>query len=577
MSSDAADRGETFSLPAGTVTFLLSEVAGPVGDCEEDPQAMVKALARHDDLLADAVGRHGGVRPVGQGEGNTAIAAFSRASDALAAAVELQVALRVEPWPSGAAVTVRIGLHTGEAQLRDDGNYFGQAVNRCARLRALAHGGQVVVSRPVHDLVADRLPAGVELRDLGSHRLRDLGRPEHVFQVVHPGLRDDFPPLLSLDAVANNLPLQLTTFVGRDRELQELRRLMDGERIVTLTGSGGCGKTRLALQAAVERLDRHPDGVWFVELAPMGDATSVARVVAAALRIAEEPDRPLTFTLADRLHDRDLLVVFDNCEHVLTEVASLADTLLRSCPRLRLVATSRQPLNVAGEAPWRVPSLDLPLAGDDEPEPVHALEKYDAVRLFVDRATRARSNFRLTRRNVAAVVHLCRRVDGIPLAIELAAARTRTLTPHQILRGLDDRFRLLTGGAGTLLPRQQTLRASVDWSHDLLDERERTLFRRLSTFAGGFTLDAAKAVCTGEGLDESDILDVLSNLVDRSLVLLDDTGCEPRFVILETIREYGRERLEAVGEDVQFRDRHLDHFATLAGEAAPSLLTGEQA
>ncbi len=574
MSNEAAERGETFALPTGTVTFLLTDIAGSTRGWEDDPQAMAKAVARHYDLIAEAVGRYGGVRPVEQGEGDSVVAAFSRASDALAAAVDAQMAFGVEPWPEGAEIAIRIGLHTGEAQLRDEGNYFGQAVNRCARLRTLAHGGQVVVSRAVHDLVADRLPAGVGLRDLGTHRLRDLGRPEHVFQVVHSALRDDFPPLVSLDAVPNNLPIQLTTFVGRDRELQELRRLLDSSRLVTLTGSGGCGKTRLALQTAVERLDRHVDGVWYIELAPVGETTSVARVVADVLRIADEPDRSVTATLTERLRDRDLLVVLDNCEHLLAEATSLTDALLRACPQVRLLTTSRQPLNVAGEAPWRVPSLDLP--GGGEPEPIDALGRYDAVRLFVDRATRARSNFRLTDRNSAAVVQLCRRLDGIPLAIELAAALSRALTPEQILTGLDDRFRLLTGGAAALLPRQQTLRASVDWSHNLLDDGERTLFRRLSTFSGGFTLDAAEAVCAAEGLETADILTLLAKLVDRSLVLLDDVGAEPRYALLETIKEYGRERLEEAGEDVGNRDRHLDHFAALVRQTAPALLNAQQ-
>lgn len=569
------DRGETFALPAGTVTFLLTDIVGSTRGWEDAPLAMAKAVARHYDLVAEAVGRHGGVRPIEQGEGDSVVGAFSRASDALAAAAEAQIALGSEAWPEGADISVRMGLHTGEAQLRDEGNYFGQTVNRCARLRALAHGGQVVVSRAVHDLVADRLPPGVELRDLGVHRLRDLGRPEHVFQVVHPEMRDDFPALVSLDAVPNNLPLQLTTFVGRELEMRELQGLLDRSRLVTLTGSGGCGKTRLALQAAVERLDRHLDGTWYVELAPLGDSTSVARVVADVLRIAEDPDQPATVTLVERLRDRDLLLVLDNCEHLLAEATSLADAVLRACPQVRILATSRQPLNVAGEAPWRVPSLELPVAGDGdgEPEPIDALANYDAVRLFIDRATRARSNFRVTERNAAAVVQLCRRLGGIPLAIELAAARARTLTPEQLLNGLADRFRLLTGGADALLPRQQTLRASVDWSHDLLEEGERTLFRRLSGFAGGFTLDAAETVCAGDGLDQAEILDLLSNLVDRSLVLVDDIAAEPRYTLLETIKEYGRERLEAADEDVRIRDRHLDHFATLARHAAPALHT----
>lgn len=574
MSEIRVDEEAAFALPVGTVTFLLTDIAGSTSMWEADPTSAAKAVARHYDLIAEAVGRHGGVRPVEQGEGDSVVAAFARASDGLAAALEAQQALHLELWPEGVKLAVRMALHTGEAQLRDKGNYFGQAVNRCARVRALAHGGQVVLSRATHDLVADRLPSGVILRDLGTHRLRDLGRPEHVFQLCHPDLPDAFPALVSLDAVANNLPIQLTSFVGRAPELLELRGLLDSTRLLTFTGSGGCGKTRLALQAAAERFDHHPDGIWYIELAPLGETTSVARTIADALNIPEEADRQVVDTVTERMRDWHAMVLIDNCEHLLAQAAAVIDDILRSCPAVQVVATSREPLNLAGEVPWRVPSLTLP--GEGEPEPLDALVEYDAVRLFVERATKTRPNFRLTEANASAVAQLCRRLDGIPLAIELAAARTRALSPEQIVRGLDDRFRLLTGGARTLLPRQQTLRASVDWSHHLLSEPEQAVFRRLSVFAGGFTLDAAEAVASGGAIERFEVLDLLAQLVDRSLVQTDDTSVDVRYRLLETIKQYGRERIEEADELTPTRDAHLTWFAGLADRARPCLITGEQ-
>ncbi|MHB8465579.1 MAG: helix-turn-helix transcriptional regulator [Acidimicrobiales bacterium] len=572
--SDHSSSQETFSLPVGTVTFLLTDIAGSTRLWESDSVGMAKAVARHYELLADAVGRHGGVRPVEQGEGDSIVAAFSRASDALAAAFDVQRAIGAERWPDGIDLQVRIALHAGEAQLRDEGNYFGQTVIRCARLRALAHGGQVVVSRAVHDLVADRLPPGVVLRDLGSHRLRDLGRPEQVFQLWHPGLLAEFPPLVSLDAVPNNLPAQLSSFVGREREMREIHELLDQARLVTLTGSGGCGKTRLALQVAVERLDEFPDGVWYVELAPLGETTSVARTVASVLNLSEEPERPIVETLVDRLRDLRLLLIVDNCEHLLAECASVVERVLHTCAGIHVLATSRALLNVDGETPWRVPSLGLP--ADGEPAAIDVLTGCDAVRLFVERATRSRPNFVVTGDNASVVAEVCRRLDGIPLAIELAAARIRVMAPDQILRGLDDRFRLLTGGSRTLLPRQQTLRASVDWSHHLLNAQEQTLLRRLSTFAGGFTLDAAEAVGAADDLDAYEVLDVLTQLVDRSLVQVDDLGADVRYRMLETIKQYAREQLEAADEQDATRDRHLGWFVRLADQARPGLIGREQ-
>jgi predicted ATPase/DNA-binding CsgD family transcriptional regulator len=512
---------------------------------------MGRAVGRHYELLDEAIRAHRGVRPVEQGEGDSVVGAFGRASDALAAALDAQRALVGEPWPEAAQLRVRMAVHTGEAELRGEGNYFGPAVIRCARLRAIAHGGQVVVSQPTADLVVGRLPEGASLADLGSHRLKDLGRPEQVFELRHPDLPGGFGPLSSLDAFPNNLPVQLTTFVGRRHELGEAAELLASTRLLSLTGVGGCGKTRLALQLAADVAENYPGGVWLVELAPVADPGRVAGSIAAALG-ERDAGAETVEAIVSRLHADVALLILDNCEHLLDAVAGLADVLLRRCPRLVIVATTREPLGVPGETGWRVPSLSLP--GRFEPVEVEALSQFDAVRLFLDRAARSRPNFVLGVENAPFVAQVCARLDGIPLAIELAAARVRAMTVEQVAAGLDDRFRLLTGGARTVLPRQQTLQASVDWGYGLLGDAERVVFRRLSVFAGGFSLDAAERVVAGDGLEPVAVLDLLLGLVDKSMVLADDTG---RYRLLETLRQYGAARLLDAGETPAVRDRHL--------------------
>jgi class 3 adenylate cyclase len=469
----------------------LTDIEGSTRGWETAPEVMGRAVGRHYALLDEAVTAHHGVRPVEQGEGDSVVGAFARASDAVAAALAAQRALVSEAWPEGGHLRVRMAVHTGEAELRGEGNYFGPAVIRCARLRAIAHGGQVLVSQASADLVVDRLPDGASLADLGSHRLRDLGRPERVFELRHSDLPGGFGPLRSLDVLPNNLPVQLTTFVGRRQELAEVTGLLASTRLLSLTGAGGCGKTRLALQLAAEVAEHFPGGVWLVELASVSDPDRVAAAVAGAVG-ERDGGGDVVETIVGRLGAEAALVVLDNCEHVLGSVAALADLLLRRCPRLVMVATSREPLGVPGETGWRVPSLSLP--GRFEPIEVEALSQFDAVRLFLDRAAKARPNFVLGTANAPAIAQLCSRLDGIPLAIELAAARVRGMTVEQVAAGLDDRFRLLTGGARTVLPRQQTLQASVDWGFALLSEPERVVFRRLAVFAGGFSLDAAERV-----------------------------------------------------------------------------------
>jgi predicted ATPase/class 3 adenylate cyclase len=560
-----------FQLPVGTVTFLLTDVEGSTRLWETAPQAMRAAIARHYEMLDAVISRYGGVRPVEQGEGDSVVAAFARASDAVAAALDAQRAFVRELWPEGASVRVRIALHTGEAQQRDEGNYFGQTIIRCARLRAIAHGGQIVVSRTTRDLSLDRLPEDVQLVDLGVHRLRDLGRPEQVFGLVHPELPAEFPPLRSLQSMPTNLPSELTSFVGRQHELTQIGQLLGQIRLLTLTGAGGCGKTRLALQAAADALDSYPNGVWWVELAPVEDPALIPAAVISALGLREAPGRSLLDMLVEYLAARQVLLVLDNCEHLVEACAALVDALLRGCASLTVLATSRAPLGVPGEIAWRVPSMAVPA----EPlrQPIESLRQFDAVSLFIDRAQQVRPNFAITADTAPAMAQICSDLDGIPLAIELAAARVRMMTLDQICRALRDRFHLLTGGARTVMARQQTLQASLDWSHELLSTDERTLLRRLSVFVGGWTLEAAEQVCSGEDLDRYAVLDLLTALVDKSLVSTDEHGAEMRFRLLETVRQYSTARLIDAGELDHLRKRHLAYYLVLAEQAGSQILS----
>src|SRR5579884_2058809 len=568
-------------LPSGTVTFLFTDIEGSTKLWEECPEAMRQALARHDALAASIIEQHEGLLVKSRGEGDSLFCVFARATDAVAAACALQQAFVSEPWPAEAPLRVRMALHTGEADLRE-GDYYGSAVNRCARLRAIGHGGQVLLSQAARDL----LPPDAPLMDKGSHRLKDLQQPEHVFQLAAPDLPSEFPPLRSLRNT--NLPVQTTSFIGREQEMAQLKRLFSSTRLLTLTGIGGCGKTRLALQVAADLLEDYPDGAWLVELAALSEGSPVPQSVASALGLREEPGRSLTQTLIDYLQSRSLLLILDNCEHLVAACASLAETLLRSSPNVKLLATSREALNVPGETTYRVPSLlppDPERLPSEEKDLAAALMDYDAVRLFVERACSHRSEFALTRQNGPAVAEICHQLDGIPLAIELAAARIRAMAVEKIAERLDDRFRLLTGGARTVLPRQQTLRALIDWSYDLLDARERTLLQRLGVFAGGWSLDSAEAVCAdrpGEGdleagFEEWEVLDLLQSLVDKSLVLYEEREAEGRYRLFESVRHYALGKLSAAGDAERVRDRHADHFLDQARARSGLLESAEDA
>lgn len=557
-------------LPGGTITFLFTDVEGSTRLLQHLKADYAPLLDEQQRILRQAIAHHAG--QVVDTQGDSFFAAFSRALDALHAVIEAQNELATHAWPDGADVRVRMALHTGEPLIAGD-RYIGMDVHRAARIGAAGHGGQVLLSQTTRDLVDGELPAGVTLRDLGEHRLKDLRRPNHLFQLVIADLPSEFPPLKTLDARPNNLPLQLTSFIGRDRELGEVKRLLAATRLLTLSGVGGTGKTRLALQAAAELLEEFQHGVWLVELAPVADPELVPQTVASALELRELAGRSATEALADFLEPRELLLLLDNCEHLLEASARFAEPLLRHCPRLRILTTSREPLGIAGEVIWSVPSLSLPHG--PVPSSPAELEQFEAVRLFTERARAVQPNFALGSANAAAVAQVCLRLDGIPLALELAAARVRGMGVEQIAARLDNRFRLLTGGSRTALPRQQTLGALIDWSYDLLTEAERRLFRRLAVFAGPFPLDAVEAVCGG-GADESfDTLDLLLRLVDKSLVLTEERHGETFYRLLETIRQYGREKLLASGEAEPVGDRHAQYFLRLA-EASDRALRGPE-
>ena len=542
-------------LPTGTVTLLLADVEGSTGLWETQPDEMTAAVACLDRRLGELLAAHAGVRPVEQGEGDSFVVAFARASEAVACALELQRA------PLG-PIRLRIGVHTGEVQLRDEGNYIGPTINRTARLRDLAHGGQTVLSGTTEDLVVDALPPDAWLTDLGKHELRGVARPERVVQLRHPDIRNDFPPLRTSKAVATeHLPVQLTSFVGRGAEIEAVRQTLATDRSVTLTGAGGVGKTRLAIQVAGQVATDFAEGVFYVDLAPIADPDLVPVAVAGALGLADQPGRSATDAVIRFVSDRRLLVVLDNCEHVLDASAELITAVLSACPGVSLLATSREPIGVDGEVTWRVPSLSV----DDE-----------AVELFADRARRARSDFDMTDDDAHAVREICRRLDGMPLAIELAAARVRALSLDEIVDSLHGRFRLLIGGRRTAVRRQQTLRASVDWSHALLTEPERALFRRLAPFMGGFDLAAARAVAGDSEVERFQVLDQLTLLVDKSLVVAESASGRTRYRLLETVRQYALEKLGESGEADAVRARHRDHYTAMAALLDAPAATGHQ-
>jgi predicted ATPase/class 3 adenylate cyclase len=551
-------------LPTGTVTFLFSDIEGSTVRWERAPVAMQEALARHDRLLKAAIVENDGY--VFKTIGDAFCAVFSRSESAIAAALAIESSLAHEDFSAVDGIRVRIALHSGTADERDD-DYFGPVVNRVARLLSVAHGGQIVVSGVAADLAVGGLPTAASLRDMGEHRLKDLTTPERVYQLLAPGLADDFPPLRSLGTYPNNLPVQLTSFVGRDHEVAEIGALLGKSRLVTLVGAGGVGKTRIALQAAANILESYPDGVWIVELAPLTDPRFIPGAVASALGITLPQEGDPIAVLCAALRPKTAFVILDNCEHVIHEVAQGVATVLRECPNLKLLATSRERLGINGEQAYRMPTLRFPKAHDIETLDAASAMSYGAVALFVDRARSSDHRFSLTDENARFVGEIVQRLDGIALAIELAAPRVKMLSLAQLRQKLDERFRLLTGGNREALPRQKTLRALIDWSYDLLDGRERALFRRTGMFVNGFSLEAAGTVASDEDLDEFEALDALSSLVDKSLVTAEIEADATRYTLLESTRAYALEKLSEAKEQEELAKRHALYFAQLARDA----------
>jgi predicted ATPase/class 3 adenylate cyclase len=542
--------------PSGTVTFLFTDIEGSTRLWQQDEEVMRVAVARHDELLREVVRKHGGW--VFSSSGDGLAAAFSSASSAVAAALAAQGALAAEAWPPATPIRVRMGLHTGEAERRDE-DYFGSAVNRAARLMAVGSGGQVLCSAATAGLVEGE----VALVNLGEHRLRDLDRPMRVFQLGE----QRFPPLRSLDSFPGNLPLQLSSFIGREHDVERVASALVESRSVTLTGVGGVGKTRLALQVAAEVVPRFAHGAWLVELGGLTDPDGLEGAVAAALGVGPQPFQELGTTLLNFIRERRMLLLLDNCEHLLDAAARFADRALRDAAELTVLATSREALGLAGERVCGVPPLELPSSAPG----AAPSEACASVALFVDRARAARAEFALGQDTWPSVAQICARLDGIPLAIELAAARIRSMGAGEILQRLDQRFQLLTGGMRQSADRHQTLRRAIDWSYDLLTPAEQTLLQRLAVCAGGFDLAAAEAIGPYAGADRWETDDLLARLVERSLVVLDDAGRRTRYRMLETIRDYAVERLvDARGAD-DARAAHAEYFARFAQVAGAGL------
>ena len=556
-------------LPSGTVTFLFTDIEGSTKLAQQYPDAMPVLLARHHEILRQAVQVQNGY--IFQNEGDSLAVAFHSALDALNAASNAQRMLQSENW-SPSPIKVRMGIHTGAAKLNDSTAptiYTGYTtLAMTSRVMSAGHGGQILLSGATYELVHNSLPANTELIDLGEKRLKDLLQLEHLYQLNTAGLPTSFPTLKTLDISLTNLPSQLSTFLGREKEVEQIKQRLEKNRLVTLTGSGGVGKTRLSIQVATELLNDYPNGVWLVELAPITDSGLVAQTVCATLEIAPQGNTPALRVLTEYLKQKKILLVVDNCEHLIDACAQLCETLVHMCPNLWIVTSSREALGVEGENAYRVPSLSLPNPHDK----LEMIEKSEAVKLFIERANTVLPGFGLTSINAPVIAQICQRLDGIALAIELAASRVKLLKVEQIAARLDDAFRLLTGGSRTALPRQQTLRALIDWSYNLLSDEEKTVMRRLSVFVGGWALEAAESVC-----DNTNMLDLLTHLVDKSLISVDlEHEYEPRYYLLETIRQYAREKLTESGESEILRNRHMAYFCRLIERFEPGLRGSDQ-
>jgi predicted ATPase len=528
---------------------------------EQDPEAMKAAMVRHDEILEKTVAAHRGHVFARMGDGMAT--AFATARDAVSAAARFQQALAAEPWDTAGPLRARIGLHTDEAVIVDDTGYASLPINRCSRLMTAAHGGQTVVSGATEMLLRGQLTDGMLLVDLGEHRLRDLGRPTRIFELIRDGDREDFPPLRTLDSFPGNLPAQVSSFIGRQNDVSRVVAALDTSRVVTVTGVGGVGKTRLALQVAADVLPRYRDGAWLVELAPVRDPDGVSQAVAAVFRVTSPGGESLEDALIEMLAQKRLLFLMDNCEHVLGAVARLVDRIERRCPGVVVLATSREGMAIAGEQLIALP----PLAVGEPDDGIERLLKSDAISLFIERARQVKADFALTRSNARAVVEVCRRLDGVALAIELAAARVIAMSPAELVERLDRRFHVLAGARRGAVERHATLRAAIDWSYDLLDDAEQRLLARMSVFSGGCTLQAIEDICSGDPVEREAVMDLVAGLVARSLVVAEDGDHGTRYRLLETIRQYGEERLADLGETDQLLATHARFYASLSARA----------
>ena len=554
--------------PTGVVTFLFSDVEGSTKLAQTHPQTMPDALAVHHGLMKQAIDKHCGF--IFKTVGDSFCCAFGSPADAVKAAVDAQKAISSAEWKD-AVIKVRMGIHCGEA-VWNGNDYTGYVtLARTQRIMSSACGEQIVTSGIVYSDAADFLPSSVSFRDLGERRLKDLNQPVRLYQVCAEGLRDEFPPLNTLDARPNNLPFQLSRFVGREKEKEDIKDLLKTYPLLTLVGAGGTGKTRLALQAAAEVIDEFEGGIWFVELATVSEPEYVIPEIMSVLGLSPDGKSAPADILKNYLREKEILIILDNCEHVINETAGISQQLLSSCPKLKILASSREALKIGGERTYHLPSMSLPdvrRSYDSE-----SLSQFESVQLFIDRSLGVNPKFEITNENIPAVAQLCNDLDGIPLAIELAAARMNVLSVEKILERLSDRFKLLTGGKRTSLPRQQTLKALIDWSYGLLSEDEKLLFGRLSVFQGGWKLEAAEAVCSLGPVDEFEILDLMSNLIDKSLIKSSDSESEMRYSMLETIRQYSKSVLAGSPEEKVIRQRHFEYFSRQVSESE-EMLTG---